>query len=80
MSSKILRVPIEWDVRLVCLYPKNRLALFKKLDERSVSFFDDGILEEAHELLLSGELRPDSSAGRAIGYRQVIEDMMYYRT
>uniref|UniRef100_A0A7S0ZCJ1 tRNA dimethylallyltransferase n=1 Tax=Timspurckia oligopyrenoides TaxID=708627 RepID=A0A7S0ZCJ1_9RHOD len=49
-----------------------REPLSRRIDLRCEQMIESGLLEEVGKLLQSGQLREDSSAGRAIGYRQSI--------
>ena len=62
-----------YDLRCFFLCPADRLALFERIDARCEQLVLKGMLAETGRLLAEGTLRPDSMAGRAIGYRQTIE-------
>ena len=60
------------DMRCFFLYAP-REPLCRRIDERCEAMLRAGLLEETTDRLLSGALLPSSPAGRAIGYRQVVE-------
>ena len=53
-----------------------REALCRRIDARCEAMLEAGLLEEASSLLASGRLLPSSPAGRAIGYRQVLDYLL----
>lgn len=81
---EIARTPRKWtpaqrgarsqfDLRCFFLSPTDRSALFHRIDSRCLAMMRKGLLEEVVELLASGALQPETQAGLAIGYRQVID-------
>lgn len=53
-----------------------REALCRRIDARCEAMLEAGLLEEVSSLLASGRLLPSSPAGRAIGYRQVLDYLL----
>ncbi len=51
----------------------DRDALYRRIDERVDLMMTEGLADEVRQLLLSGELPPDSTAAQAIGYKEMIE-------
>ena len=50
-----------------------REPLCRRIDARCEAMLGGGLLEETTDLLVAGKLLPSSPAGRAIGYRQVLQ-------
>ncbi|KAK4523127.1 hypothetical protein GAYE_PCTG36G1018 [Galdieria yellowstonensis] len=71
---------LDYDFRCFFLVaPRKELnRLIDRRCERMIA--EDGLLKEVFELLYNGELSKDSSAGRAIGYRQTIEYLSIQET
>ncbi|CAK0865689.1 unnamed protein product, partial [Prorocentrum cordatum] len=65
-----------YDFRSFFLSPRDRQALFRRIDERCLAMLDAGLLEEVAGLLCRGVLDPESPPGRAIGYRQPIDYLL----
>mmetsp|Transcript_62506 Transcript_62506/g.203944 ORF Transcript_62506/g.203944 Transcript_62506/m.203944 type:complete len:1138 (+) Transcript_62506:418-3831(+) len=55
------------------LCPEDRQALNNRIDGRCLKMLQAGLFEEVARLLERGSLDPQSTAGCAIGYRQVID-------
>ncbi|CAM9495427.1 unnamed protein product [Choristocarpus tenellus] len=51
----------------------DRLSMFLKIDARCEDMLSKGLPREVADLLVDGHLRPETPAGRSIGYRQVID-------
>eukprot|EP00928_Gymnodinium_smaydae_P038834 TRINITY_DN26689_c0_g2_i1.p1 TRINITY_DN26689_c0_g2~~TRINITY_DN26689_c0_g2_i1.p1 ORF type:complete len:836 (-),score=128.54 TRINITY_DN26689_c0_g2_i1:28-2355(-) len=65
-----------YDIRSFFLNPEDRQALFHRIDYRCTVMLRKGLFEEVVQLLSSGKLDPETSAGRAIGYRQPIDYLL----
>ena len=64
----------EWyDVRAFFLVPDDRLRHAARLDARCEGMVVRGLLQETGRLLCAGVLLPDTTPGRAIGYRQALD-------
>lgn len=72
VATKAARLA-QYDFRCVFLAPTCRWRLLERIDARCEAMLLGGLLEETATLLAEGQLRPDSMAGRAIGYRQAID-------
>jgi len=53
-----------------------RESLCRRIDARCEAMLEKGLLEETAGLLADGKLLPSSPAGRAIGYRQVLQYLL----
>jgi hypothetical protein len=71
-SAKAARLA-TYDFRCVFLAPTCRWRLLERIDARCELMVLQGLLRETAALLVAGTLRPESMAGRAIGYRQAID-------
>eukprot|EP00927_Polykrikos_kofoidii_P050661 TRINITY_DN44553_c0_g1_i1.p1 TRINITY_DN44553_c0_g1~~TRINITY_DN44553_c0_g1_i1.p1 ORF type:complete len:792 (+),score=112.85 TRINITY_DN44553_c0_g1_i1:161-2536(+) len=63
----------KYDMRCFFLSPRDRHALFHRIDERCLQMLRKGLFEEVAGLLENGLFEPETPAGLAIGYRQVFE-------
>lgn len=63
--------PCAARIRIIALAPP-RTDLYQRINERTEQHFDNGLVEEVHELLENG-VPPLSSALGAHGYRRVVE-------
>lgn len=63
----------KWDVNLikVALIPEDRSRLHQQIEQRLQKMFESGFLHEVEQLYTRGDLNPDLSSIRCVGYRQV---------
>jgi tRNA dimethylallyltransferase len=60
-----------FSTRLISLEPSNRLALHHRIENRFDGMLDQGLVDEVRALFERGDLNPDMSSIRCVGYRQV---------
>ena len=53
------------------LVPRDRLVLHERINRRFVQMLDDGFVAEVQGLYARGDLHPDATSMRCVGYRQV---------
>lgn len=62
----------DYDPIIICLRAKNRELLYSRIDARVDSMITDGLENEVRELKESGLLGADTTAGQAIGYKEML--------
>lgn len=73
----------EWDRRsrerapdvpmtVIGLRYADRALLYRRIDARVDAMLREGLLDEVRTLVASGRLTPDSTAGQAIGYKELL--------
>ena len=62
--------PIQ--INMITLDFHNRDRLYERIDTRVDKMLDEGLLEEALSLYKKGFLAPDTTAGQAIGYKELL--------
>ena len=62
----------RYDANVVTLDFEDRATLYGRIDRRVDKMFGDGLEDEVRGLLERGELREDSTAAQAIGYRETV--------
>eukprot|EP00633_Aureoumbra_lagunensis_P004629 CAMPEP_0197309114 /NCGR_PEP_ID=MMETSP0891-20130614/7676_1 /TAXON_ID=44058 ORGANISM="Aureoumbra lagunensis, Strain CCMP1510" /NCGR_SAMPLE_ID=MMETSP0891 /ASSEMBLY_ACC=CAM_ASM_000534 /LENGTH=424 /DNA_ID=CAMNT_0042794001 /DNA_START=225 /DNA_END=1499 /DNA_ORIENTATION=+ len=63
----------NYDTRCFFLAPHDRISLFRKIDSRCEDMLERGLVTEVAHLFVDGQLPPNSSAAKAIGYRQTLD-------
>jgi tRNA dimethylallyltransferase len=58
---------------LISLEPSNRLALHARIESRLKTMYKNGLVAEVKALMSRGDLNPDMTSMRCVGYRQVWE-------
>ncbi len=61
-----------FDALMIGLGYENRDILYERIDRRVDEMIENGLLEEAKELYEKGLLSPDTTAGQAIGYKELL--------
>ena len=62
-----------YDARVIALDYRNRETLYTRIDRRVDEMFAAGLEDEVRTLRADGLLRPDSTAGGAIGYKELYD-------
>jgi tRNA dimethylallyltransferase len=62
-----------YDAAVIALDYRNRDILYERINRRVDEMLDAGLENEVRSLLADGCLTPDSTAGGAIGYKELIE-------
>lgn len=62
----------KYDPLIICLKAENRELLYERIDRRAEEMMKNGLEKEVRDLYESGMLRGDSTAGQAIGYKEMI--------
>ena len=62
--------PIQ--IKMITLDFHHRDRLYERIDERVDKMLAEGLLEEARSLYERGYLSPDTTAGQAIGYKELL--------
>ena len=62
----------EFDILMITLDFHNRENLYRRIDARVDEMITDGLYGEVEALVKSGALTPDSTAGQAIGYKEML--------
>ncbi len=70
-DAETKRTPPALSLLTLGLMPPDREALHRRIDRRVDAMMEAGFYEEVGGLLARGYLRPDSTAGQAIGYREL---------
>ena len=60
-----------YDVLMFITGYKDRNILYEHIDKKVDEMINDGLVEEAKELFYNGLLKEDSTAGQAIGYKEL---------
>ena len=69
--TKTALPPIK--IKMITLDFHDRDRLYRRIDLRVDEMFDTGLLDEAHSLYERGFLSPDTTAGQAIGYKELVD-------
>ena len=67
---------INLECRTLILIPSSREALYQRVEERFYLMIQSGFLKEVEDLMRAREFRRESSAMRAVGYKQGISHLM----
>ncbi len=62
----------KYDALVIGLAYDDRDVLYDRIDKRVDIMLENGLLKEAEELYSKGLLTPDTTAGQAIGYKELI--------
>ena len=62
----------RFDPLVIYLNYSNRDVLYHRIDKRVDMMIEEGLLEEAKELYQNDLLSPDTTAGQAIGYKELL--------
>ena len=68
-----VRKESPYDATVIALDYRDRDILYEKINRRVEEMLDAGLENEVRSLLADGCLTPDSTAGGAIGYKELIE-------
>jgi len=63
--------PAPVPLAAFALVPRDRLALYRRIDQRFLAMLEEGFLEEVRALRARGDLHPDLPSLRSVGYRQL---------
>lgn len=61
----------NFDALIIALNYENREILYQRIDARVDIMLKSGLLEEAESFYKKGQLSPETTAGQAIGYREL---------
>ena len=67
---------INLECRTLILIPSSREALYQRVEERFYLMIQSGFLKEVEDLMHAREFKRESSAMRAVGYKQAISHLM----
>ena len=67
---------INLECRTLILIPSSREALYQRVEERFYLMIQSGLLKEVEDLMHAREFNRESSAMRAVGYKQAISHLM----
>ncbi len=67
---------INLECRTLILIPCSREALYQRVEERFYSMIQSGFLKEVEDLMQACEFNRESSAMRAVGYKQAISHLI----
>ncbi len=60
-----------FDILVICLAYHNRETLYERINSRVDKMIEQGLISEVRSLYTSGELRSDTTAAQAIGYKEL---------
>ncbi len=71
-DKKAIRNESPYDATIIALDYRDREALYTRIDRRVDEMMEEGLANEVSVLLRDGYLKPESTAGGAIGYKELI--------
>ncbi len=71
-DKKAVSAASPYDAVCIALDYRDREILYRRIDRRVDEMMEGGLLEEVRGLLADGFLTPNSTAGGAIGYKELI--------
>ena len=71
-DKKAIRNESPYEATIFALDYRDREVLYTRIDRRVDEMMEEGLVEEVRSLLADGYLTPESTAGGAIGYKELI--------
>ena len=71
-DKKAIEVESPYHAAIIALDYKNRDLLYERIERRVDEMMESGLVQEASSLFRDGLLTPDSTAGGAIGYKELL--------